>query len=236
MWPIWNETTAIFGGRFDPPHVGHSEAIRGLFREPGVRQVWILPSPTPPHKSATASFEHRAEMAQLGLSKAHPAGDAGAVRVDLREADRARLRPDLPTYSFDTLQEIRCEVSNLAFVIGTDQLEQLHTWHRFPEILGLCHWIVLARKPGGMDRAMVTLREWEGSGLAQKTSRQHVWSLKGSNSYLTLVSTDAAAISSTQIREQIARTGEPPQDSLTAEVLAYLKQNRLYGIRSDSKL
>jgi nicotinate-nucleotide adenylyltransferase len=238
--PRWSETTALFGGRFDPPHLGHAEAIRGLFEQPGIRELWVIPSPTPPHKSAVAPFEHRVELAKLALLRAHPSRDANAIRIDLREADRARLRPDLPTYSFDTIQDIRRENSKIAFVIGTDQLEQLPSWHRFPEVLSLCHWIVLGRKPDGVARAQKVLSEWESSGLVQKTLQSGtaggLWWIKGTSSYLNLVPTEAAQISSTEIREQIARTGEPPQDSLSAEVLAYLKQNRLYGIRSDSGL
>jgi nicotinate-nucleotide adenylyltransferase len=233
--PRWSETIALFGGRFDPPHLGHAQAIRGLFEIPGVRQVWVIPSPTPPHKPATASFEHRVELAKLGLLHAHPVGDPSAVQLDLREAQRAKARPDLPTYTFDTLQEIRHETTQVAFVIGTDQLEQLHTWHRFPDVLGLSHWIVLARKPEGEERSLRVLNEWGASGLVQKTSQKDVWWIKGTNSYLHLVPTEAAELSSTQIREQIARNGEAPEDALSPQVLAYLKQNRLYGIRSELK-
>jgi nicotinate-nucleotide adenylyltransferase len=233
--PRWSEIIALFGGRFDPPHLGHAEAIRGLFEIPGVRQVWILPSPTPPHKPATASFEQRVELAKIGLMGAHPVGDPSAVRIDLREAERAKARPDLPTYTFDTLREIRQETSQIAFVIGTDQLEQLHTWYRFPDVLGLSHWIVLARKPQGQERSLRVLNEWEASGLVQKTPKQGVWWVKGTDSYLTLVPTEAREVSSTRIREQIARTGEPPQNALSEQVLAYLKQNGLYGIRSELK-
>lgn len=233
--PRWSEMIALFGGRFDPPHLGHAQAIRGLFEIPGVRQVWIIPSPTPPHKPATASFEHRVELAKIGLLPAHPVGDPQAVKIDLREAERAKARPDLPTYTFDTLQDIQRESSQIAFVIGTDQLEQLPSWHRFPDVLGLSHWIVLARKPQGEERCLQVLGEWEASGLVQKTQQKAVWWVKGTNSYLHLVPTEAAELSSTQIREQIARTGEAPAGALSAQVLAYLKQNRLYGIRSEIK-
>jgi len=234
--PRWSEMIALFGGRFDPPHRGHAEAIRGLFKTPGVRQVWIIPSPTPPHKAAAASIEHRVKLARLGLLETQRMGDAGAIRIDLREVERAKARPDLPTYTFDTLQEIRRETTQIAFVIGTDQLEQLPSWHRFPEVLGLSHWIVLARRPNGLERSQIVLNEWEASGLVQKTPETGVWWIKGTNSFLNLVPTEAPEVSSTRIREQLARAGEPPQDSVSGPVLAYLKQNRLYGIRSDSEL
>jgi len=234
--PRWSEMIALFGGRFDPPHRGHSEAIRGLFKAPGVRQVWIIPSPTPPHKAAAATIEHRVELARLGLLETQSVTDAGAIRIDLREVERAKARPELPTYTFDTLQEIRRETTQIAFVIGTDQLEQLSSWHRFPEVLGLSHWIVLARRPNGLGRCQIVLNEWEASGLVQKAPEMGVWWIKGTDSFLNLVPTEAPEVSSTRIREQLARAGEPPQDSVSGPVLAYLKQNRLYGIRSDSEL
>lgn len=209
--PRWSEMIALFGGRFDPPHQGHFEAVQGLFRVPGVKEVWVIPSPTPPHKAATVSFEHRLEMARLGFP---------GVKLDLREAERAKAQPGLPTYSFDTIQEIRRETPNIAFVIGTDQLEQFHTWHRFPEILGLCHWIILGRKPHGMDKGQAVISEWEASGV-----------LKRNPTFLTLVPTEAADLSSTRIREEISRTGEPPEGALRPAVMAYLKQNRLYGTK-----
>ena len=51
-----------------------------------------------------------------------------------------------------------------AFVIGADQLLKLPTWHRFPELLGLAQWIVLARKPDGETRAREALRALAGVG------------------------------------------------------------------------
>src|SRR6185437_5876583 len=65
------------------------------------------------------------------------------VVIDPREVQNAS--PGKPSYSFDTLQELRKDDPRIAFVIGADQLQELPRWHRFPEILGLCHWIILKR-------------------------------------------------------------------------------------------
>ncbi|MEO5969272.1 MAG: nicotinate-nicotinamide nucleotide adenylyltransferase [Bdellovibrionia bacterium] len=227
--PRWNEITAVFGGRFDPPHLGHREAVRGLFKFPAVKQVLIMPSGSAPHKPALATSVQRAEMAKLAFSDLPFDTLPAEIQFDLRELDRAKQKPALPTYSFDTINELHRVYSQLAFVIGADQLVALPTWHRFPELLSLCHWIVLERKPKGSHLARQTLQEWEAS-LLVKAKDSHTWESK-SGHLIQIVPTEAKDVSSTQIRESIARTGEPPADSLLPGVLAYLKEQRLYGVQ-----
>ncbi len=228
--PRWGEVIALFGGRFDPPHRGHLESVRGLFSEPGAREVWILPSPTPPHKPAQAPAADRLEMVRLCFNRANLGLLADSIRIDEREMAHARSHPGLPTYTIDTLREVRREVRDLAFVIGADQLALFHTWNRFPELLGLCHWIVTCRKPGGEDLARETLRHWESGALIRSQGETGLWRVGGeSGTCLKLVQTPAPELSSTQIREEIARSGNPPSESLSPEVNQYLKRQRLYG-------
>jgi nicotinate-nucleotide adenylyltransferase len=229
----FSEITALFGGRFDPPHVGHEQAIAGLFLNPGVRDVLVLPTPQPSHKETVARLEQRIEMARLGLIEPFKKTGAHSVKLDLREIERAKHKPGQPTYSFDTLQEIRRDIPKLAFVIGTDQLSQFTSWHRYQETLKLCHWIVLGRKPEGMDLGRKILAEWESSRLVQKSKVSDQWGVNGAETVMILCPTEAPHLSSTEIRMSIARTGEPPQDLLQAEVSAYLKVNKLYGIRGN---
>lgn len=226
---LWNEVTALFGGRFDPPHSGHLGAVLGLFKLPGVREVWVIPSPSPPHKPAVASVEDRVAMTRILFHPSHLGRDASRVRVDEREVERFRAHPDQPSFSFDTIQSIRRQVSQTAFVIGADQLESLHQWHRFPELLGLCHWIALCRKPDGRDTAHQALRYWESSGLIRPSDESNLWKIRHKPTFLLLAETTAPEISSTTIRGAIGRSGEPPSKSLSFEVQQYLKQRRLYG-------
>lgn len=242
--PNWSDTVAVFGGTFDPPHRGHREAVRGLFADPGVKQVLILPSPAPPHKPAFAPVEDRIRLTELNFGP-----EAGAdlfefpVRMDLRELERARRHPDRPSYTFDTLTELQQELPSAAFVVGADQLEKLHTWHRFPEILGLAHWIVLERLPNGHEVAEKALSDWAASGLVERLpsrgARDWVLTPQTSSSrgpkFLSLAATQAPRVSSTEIREAISRAGKPPENSLLPEVAAYLKQRGLYGITSSSE-
>lgn len=223
--PRWSEITALFGGTFDPPHLGHREAIQGLLKVPGVKRVIALPSAIPPQKPSNTPIEHRLGLLKLVLEGAIPESD-----IDDRELKRTG-----PSYTADTLIEFKQEGGSVAFVVGTDQLPNLSTWHRFPELLTLSHWIVLERAlPHGAGvRAEETLSQWQASGLAvagqapgPHGTRQYP--LRGGH-WLILAPTEARAISSTAIREGIARTGAPPPDSLPSGAVEYLKRHRLYG-------
>jgi nicotinate-nucleotide adenylyltransferase len=159
--------------------------------------------------------------------------DSTEVVIDTREIERALGAPHLPTYSYDTLSEMRREIPQLAFVIGADQFEKLSTWHRFPEILNLSHWIALLRRPDGETKAAESIRKWTANGLLKPVSGETAqeWETRG-GTRLTLAPTEAPAISSTHIRETISRTGSPPPDALLPEVYTYLKLHRIYGMKA----
>lgn len=228
--PRWSEITTLFGGRFDPPHLGHRQAVRSLFEFPGVKEVLIIPSAAPPHKSTWAPSHHRAEMARLGfLPTVSDPYYPKNIHFDLREINRHIEDPQQLSYSFHTLQELQPLHSSLAFVIGVDQLIDLPTWYRFPEILGLCHWFVLKRKPFHPEAIIPTLSHWSSSGLIRQVSSEG-WQINRSPYSLTLIPTEAPQISSTKIRESIALTGQAATGTLLPEVESYLKKNKLYGI------
>ena len=224
--PNWSEVTAYLGGAFDPPHIGHREAALGLLKEPGVGKVWVIPSGTPPLKLRGTPPALRLEMVRRGF----PAG-IGIEEYEIRRTLDLGSLADRPSYTFETLTELRRTQPKLAFVVGADQLSRMHLWHRFPELLQLAHWIVLTRKPDGLHLSRETLRDWEVSRLVEAVpgSSRPLWKLRDSSYFLTLCETDAPALSSTHIREYIERHGAPPEASLTPEVGTYLKDHRLYG-------
>ena len=243
--PKWGRVTALYGGTFDPPHVGHREAVQGLFDQPGIKQVVVIPSAQPPHKLQATLPEHRVAMTRLAFAPTIKGAVTlpPEVEIDLREIERARTT-GRPSYSFETVQELKRERGEVAFVIGTDQLEALSTWHRFPELLGLCHWLVLERKSALQSSrnrpGEETLRQWQASGLVRPVGTE-AWSIHtGANSasqmegaVLQLVPTPARALAARDIRESLQRTGQPPQDALLEPVFEYLKTHRLYGSASN---
>lgn len=226
--PRWHEISAVLGGSFDPPHLGHLRAAEGLLVDPGVARLRILPSFYSLTKSPQASPEDRLELVRQGFA---PLLAKGVATLDDREVRRGQARPGHPTYTYETLSELQQEHGgHWAFVLGTDQLAALDRWHRFPELLEQCHWIILERKGEPKDLAQKRLNEWVASGLI-RPSRTREWTTVTQKKTLIWTYTDAPSISSTMIRESLAISGTAPAGSLLPEVEASLKRLGLYGMK-----
>lgn len=140
-----------YGGTFDPVHLGHIAIARAARDELQVA-VRLLPAADPPHRAAPgADAEQRCEMLRLAL------GDEPGLLLDRRELDRATRAPGVPSYTVDTLAELRAELGPtrpLAWLVGADSLLSLTSWHRWEALLGLAHFIV-AERPGSPLRDAV---------------------------------------------------------------------------------
>ncbi|WP_426689455.1 nicotinate-nucleotide adenylyltransferase [Rhodanobacter ginsengiterrae] len=129
---------ALFGGTFDPVHLGHLsvawEAAELLDAE-----VRLLPASVPPHRDApVASATQRAAILRAALK------GQSRLSLDTRELDRAG-----PSYTIDTLHELRAEQGDrpLVLLVGADAFAQLASWHRWRELFDVAHIGVLSR-PG----------------------------------------------------------------------------------------
>lgn len=128
---------AILGGTFDPVHLGHLrvawEAAEALDAE-----VRLMPAHLPPHRPApVADAAQRLRMLEAAL--------AGQDRLVL---DTRELRRDGPSYSVDTLREMRAESSAsqaLILLLGADAFAGLTTWHEWRSLFDLAHIAVLTR-------------------------------------------------------------------------------------------
>lgn len=133
-----------YGGTFDPVHCGHL-AIACAARDQLQVPVHLLPAADPPHRPAPgADASQRAQMLALAI-----AGVPGLL-LDRRELDRAARHPGVPSYSVDTLRELRAGLgpqAPLAWLIGADSLLGLPGWHQWEALFGLAHFIV-ADRPG----------------------------------------------------------------------------------------
>src|SRR5579862_1416802 len=120
----------IFGGTFDPVHLGHLISAEQAREQAQLDQVWFVPSARPPHKleQPITPFERRVEMLQLAL-----AGQPNFV-VDLIEKDRPG-----PSFTVDTLADLKRTHSRDEFflILGADCLADFHTWRQPERILEL---------------------------------------------------------------------------------------------------
>ncbi|WP_313317006.1 nicotinate-nucleotide adenylyltransferase [Stenotrophomonas sp.] len=134
----------FYGGTFDPVHNGHLAIARGAARalESIVR---LMPAADPPHRPPPgANATQRAQMLRLATA------GSNELRVDLRELERARRHPGQPSWTVDTLRELRAEFGPqqpLVLLMGADSLLGLPTWHEWEHLLLLAH-IVVAERPG----------------------------------------------------------------------------------------
>jgi nicotinate-nucleotide adenylyltransferase len=197
------QTIGIFGGTFDPPHLGHlilaAEARAQLGLE---RLLWVL-TPDPPHKQdqSIAPLQHRLEMVKLAIAN-DPQFEISSVEM---------TRPG-PHYALDTvhiLAEQNPEV-NLAYLMGGDSLNDLPHWHRPADFVSACHLIGVMRRPGDT----VELAALEKS-------------LPGLRSKVRFVEAPLLNIAAREIRKRIAE-GRPFRYFLPERVFEYINEHGLY--------
>ncbi len=132
---------ALFGGAFNPPHLTHRKIIAAAKEQLPVQEVVILPAGAHPHKQTP---EHEMATAAARLELCHLAfGDIAYVTIDDRELRREGL-----SYTVDTLTELRNENpdATLFWIIGSDNLPLLGTWHEPDKILELATIVTYRRK------------------------------------------------------------------------------------------
>jgi nicotinate-nucleotide adenylyltransferase len=197
------EQIGIFGGTFDPPHLGHlilaSEAHSQLQLD---RLLWIL-TPDPPHKQeqAITAIEHRLAMVELAIQD-NPIFELSRVELD---------RPG-PHYTLDTVELIAKQFpdADITPIIGGDSLRDMPKWYQPKKLIQACHWIGVMRRPGEQEN--FNLLEDELPGI---TSKVHY------------VDAPLLEIASREIRFRIAN-GMPFRYYLHPAVFEYIEKNCLY--------
>lgn len=215
--PSFASLTSIFGGTFDPPHLGHQTVVKELIKNHGLKKVLIVPCGTPALKEKPrVSDEHRLAMTKLCFD--FPQTEVLTLEMEQKEI----------SYAFQTILKLKqLYGSSLCFVIGTDQFAQFPSWNRFPDLLSLCHWMVIERKAEESPKQL--LYTYQKAGLLASSSRNDsTFSLRGGTLLWTL-KTEAPALSSEEIRKNIAKLGVPPENTLAPPVRDYLMQHSLYG-------
>ncbi|MCX7666161.1 MAG: nicotinate-nucleotide adenylyltransferase [Gemmataceae bacterium] len=129
----------IFGGTFDPIHIGHLVVAEQCREQAKLDQVWFIPTAQPPHKpnSLVTSFDRRADMVRLAI-----AGQEHRFLVSEIEKERSG-----PSYTLDTIQQLQRQYPEHEFFLclGADCLPEMHLWYHPQEICQLVPLLVAAR-------------------------------------------------------------------------------------------
>ncbi len=186
---------ALFGGTFDPIHLGHL-SVAWEASELLDADVRLMPANVPPHRPAPmANAQQRVAMLRAALQK------QSRLTLDARELERSG-----PSYTFDTLTELRKEEGDrsLVLLMGADAFAGLPSWHRWRELFDVAHIGVLSR-PG-------VEAQWSDALLAEIGPRRtdDAATLRALPAGKVIeLSVTPLEISATRIRELLAEGRDP---------------------------
>ena len=207
----------VFGGTFDPVHIGHLRMANLLAEYFSVEDVAMMPCYMAVHKQGVgASSECRLNMLSLALENDR------LLSLDRRECLRGKA-----SYTVDSLYELRRELGDesLCLAMGTDAANGLPSWYRAVEFSGLTHLVIMSRSSlQSGEREMLT-EKLELLGFSQATTLKELKTTAvGKFIYIDLPRLD---ISSTYIRKRI-KQGLSIRYLVTDAVSDYICDNALY--------
>lgn len=205
----------IYGGTFDPPHLGHMRAARAALGLLGLDELILIPAKQPPHKAlseGSAPAEDRLAMTELmadGLLDER----AGVSRIELDREGKS--------YTADTLREIHEQrpEDELFLLMGTDMYLTLQDWYRPEEIARLATLVPFARSGTDTGELFRIQGEYLDRTLGART--------------VALELPEITELSSTQLRSGLALGVYT--DKLWLPVWGYILRHGLYGVERDLK-
>jgi nicotinate-nucleotide adenylyltransferase len=207
---------ALFGGSFNPIHLGHLRAAEEDREAMGLDLIYFVPASAPPHKSliGLAPAEHRLQMVRLATK-----GNRYFMVSDVE------VRRSGNSFTVDTLRYFRATMrakSELFLIMGSDQFAELETWKEADEITRLCNIIVHTRRVHQIDTDFpVAILNHFGY---VKNDNLHV---HPSGHTLNFITTTFFPISASLVRRKL-EAGESIRYLVPNEVADYIERHGLY--------
>ncbi len=208
----------IFGGSFNPPHLGHINALETVRRKLGLDKIAIVPNYQNPLKSPIEgpSSKQRLEMLARAVE-----GYEKYFLVDDQEIRRGGL-----SYTIDTIKEYRktYKPEEIYLIIGVDNLENLYKWKDYLTLINETNLVVTTRSGYHLPQSFSDLPKFLQS-LTNEIEFNFL-DLKNGRS-IQFVSLNDVEISSTELRKKL-RSGRPVIKYLPLGVESYIKENQIY--------
>lgn len=193
--------TAIFGGTFNPPHIGHYEMVSELEKIPDIGEIWLTPTKIPPHKVCDflASDSDRIKMCEI------VAEDFPKAKVCTREFER-----DGKSYTYDTVTLLKEEYKekNFAFVCGGDMVTSFDGWYNYEELMKMLKFYAFRRT------------DTKGRLFDEKVEK-----FRNMGMDITVIETNITDVSSTYIRNNINKS----EKLLTKKIFDFIKTEGIYS-------
>ena len=166
----------IYGGTFDPIHLGHLHVITQLIEKKLVDQLLVVPAGEPllRENAPIATAQQRRAMCQLALADL-PTAVASKVQVNSIEVLRMG-----PSYAIDTVEAVAQNYPDdtIVLVIGQDAAEKLDQWHRIAELRGMVEFLIIGRPGysgdgvdiGALNVAATTIRQGLSADLSSSVA------------------------------------------------------------------
>lgn len=207
----------IYGGTFNPPHLGHLTAARAVFDMLGLDRLLLIPAGMPPHKtmpSGSPTADQRLEMTRLAAEQLGLGQRVQTLDMELRREGKS--------YTADTLEILKQQYpeDELWLLMGTDMFLTLQAWHRPEKILSLAGIAAFGRTEADTEELFAVQREY----LSKTYPGARIF---------TLTIPGVVDISSTELREKLVKgTGE---QYLSPAVYGYILRHGLYNTGADLK-
>ncbi len=199
------ERIGIFGGSFDPVHIGHLLIAQDAVEQLELDRLLFVPAAISPHKQHCQPAEGHRRFEMLTLATEND------IRFDVSDIELSRGGV---SYTIETVEQVVKDHPNaeVFFIIGLDSLVELHKWHRIEDLLDCCTLVPMGR--GGEDPASVIERcqlskDWKNK-LLDRLIRIH-----------------EIEISASEIRKRIAE-GQSIQTLVPPNVERYIADHNLY--------
>ena len=188
----------IFGGAFDPPHIGHARLAEQCRERLGLEELLIVPTFHSPHKPTPATdYEHRLEMCRL------------AFQGKLYNVSDIERQIGGEGYTINTLRKIKESYpkgTKFFLIIGGDMLFYFDKWFRYESILKECSVVAAARE------------EDSYADLTEKAAEL---------GHVKVLNLPVTEVSSTEVRDRLHNGGDT-SELLIPQVADYILQNKLY--------
>ena len=193
--------TAIFGGTFNPFHIGHYAMLSALNKDNSIDKILVMPDRIPPHKVCDymAGDDTRIEMCRI-------------ISQDFQKAELCLIEFERQgrSYSYDTVLELknRYPDDSFVFVCGGDMLVSFSKWYNYEKLMKLIPFIVFRRSDISSDKFNESVRKYTAMGMK-----------------ITVKDEIIPAVSSTEIRNNF----EGSKNLLPKKIYNYLSDRREYN-------